>query len=166
MSDDRDDVIARLEARLQEVEDRMAILQLMATYGPCADSGSGDVVETLYTKDGRYDSGFIVCEGAAGVREMIEAMPLHRSLMADGCAHITDTPMIRLDGDTAVGVCHSQLLRHQGDETYVIFRTSAVVCTFERTPEGWKIAKRINRPLNGTEDGQRLFREALLANAV
>jgi hypothetical protein len=164
--DDKDDVIARLEARLRTIEDRMEIYQLMSTYGPCADSGSGDVVEKLYTTDGKYDSGFIVCEGAAGVREMLETMPLHRSLMADGCAHIIDMPFLKIDGDTAIAFCHSQLLRHQGDETYVIFRTSATFWHFDRTPDGWKIAKRVNRPLNGSEDGQQLFRDALLEHAV
>jgi hypothetical protein len=148
------------------LEDRMAIYQLMSTYGPCADSGSGDVVETLYTDDGEYDSGFIVCEGAAGVRDMLEAMPLHRSLMADGCAHIIDMPFLRIDGDKAIAFCHSQLLRHQGGENYVIFRTSATFWNFERTQVGWKIARRVNRPLNGTEDGQKLFRDALLSYAV
>jgi len=37
--------------------DQIEIYQLLSTYGPCADSGSGDIVETLYKGDGKYDSG-------------------------------------------------------------------------------------------------------------
>jgi hypothetical protein len=154
-----------LEERLRKVEDRLEIYQLLSTYGPCADSGSGDLVETLFTVDGEYDTSETVCEGAAGVREMIDSFPLHRELMASGCAHIIDTPALRIDGDRAVAVGHSMLLRH-ADGGNKVFFMSAVRWEFERTADGWKIARRTNRHLDGNPDARQLLRQALEEQAT
>lgn len=153
--------LARMEERLHRLEDHVAIFQLMATYGPCADSGSGDVVEALFTADGSYDSGIETFEGAASVREMIESLPLHRELMAGGCAHMVTMPVVWVSGDRAVALCHGQLLRHRGDG-FEVWRTSATRWELERTPEGWKVASRVNRLLDGDESARDLFRRGVL----
>jgi hypothetical protein len=156
-----DEAVARLEARVRELEDRLEIFQLMARYGPCADSGSGDIVETLFTEDGVYDSGIQSFDGAAAIGEMIESLPLHRALMDGGCAHMITMPVVKVDGDRAIAFCHGQLLRHQGD-SFEVWRTSATRWELERSPQGWKIARRVNRLLDGDVSAQKLFRDALL----
>jgi hypothetical protein len=161
MTTDLESTVAALERRLVELEDRLAIYQLMATYGPCADSGSGDIVETLYTEDGTYDSGIEVFQRAAGIRAMIESLPLHRELMAGGCAHMITMPIVKVMGDKALAICHGQLLRHEGD-AFTVWRTSATRWDLERTPDGWKIARRENRLLDGDVKAQELFRNSLL----
>jgi SnoaL-like domain len=156
-----DEAVARLEARVRDLEDRLEIFQLMATYGPCADSGSGDIVETLYIEDGYYDSGMQSFDGAAAIRGMIESLPLHRSLMDGGCAHMITMPVVKLNGDRAIAICHSQLLRRQ-DNAFQVWRTSANCWELERSPQGWKVAKRVNKLLDGDVSAQQLFRDALL----
>jgi hypothetical protein len=155
-----DDVLIALEERLKRLEDQIEIYQLLSTYGPCADSGSGDIVETLYKGDGKYDSGIDAFDGAAAIREMIEELPLHRQLMNQGCAHMVTMPVVNVTGDRAVATCHGQLLRRDGDG-FTIWRTSATRWDLERTSSGWKIARRVNRLLDGSPGAQELFRSAL-----
>jgi hypothetical protein len=162
---DSEDRFNQLEDRVRSLEDRLAIYQLMSTYGPSADSGSGDVVETLFTESGEYDSGIDPFHGAAAIRDMIEHLPLHRSLMAAGCAHLMTMPLVQVDGDRAVAICHSQLLRHE-DDGFRVWRTSATRLDFERTPGGWRIARRVNRLLDGSASPRDLFREVLVAGEV
>jgi hypothetical protein len=71
------DRMAVREERLAKVADQLAIYQLSMTYGPSADSGSDDVVRTLYTEDAEYDSGLETFYAADGVAEMIGGLPLH-----------------------------------------------------------------------------------------
>jgi hypothetical protein len=152
------DTSAALERRLQGLEDRMAIYQLIATYGPVADSGSGDVVAKMWTRDGSYDSGVGIFQGAAAVGDMLSQGELHRTLMAGGCAHLTTLPMLRVEGDRAIAVCHGQLLRRKGDG-FEIWRATAVKWTLARSAAGWRVEKRENRLLDGSRPAQELFRD-------
>jgi hypothetical protein len=147
-----------IEERLADIEDRLAIYHLIASYGPVADSGSGDVAEKMWTRDGSYDSGVGVFQGAAALREMLAEGELHRSLMAGGCAHLTTLPMVRVQGDRAIAVCHGQLLRRKAD-SFEVWRTSAVKWTLARGPEGWRVESRQNRLLDGSKPAQELFRD-------
>lgn len=155
---------AALERRLAEVEDRLAIYQLLMTYGPSADSGSDDVVRTLYTSDAEYDSGLETFYGADGVAEMIASLPLHRDIMAGGSAHMATLPVVRIEGDRAVALCHGQLLRFDREQdAFRVWRTTAVQLEFRRMPEGWKIHRRVNKLLDGSDASHQHFRDALQA---
>jgi hypothetical protein len=158
-----DNRVSALEERLQQLQDQVDVYQLMSTYGPCADSGSGDVIETLFASDAEYITGIdgFNYSSAEEIRKMIESEPTHRELMEMGCAHMMTMPVVKVRGDRAVALCHGQLFRHQGDE-FQVWRTSATRWDFVRTSEGWKIAKRRNKLLDGNTDAQLLFREALL----
>src|SRR5262249_26684969 len=50
-----DDRLAALERRVRLLEDQIAIYQVMAAYGPAADSGSTEQAITLWSEDGVYD---------------------------------------------------------------------------------------------------------------
>ena len=50
-----DDRLAALERRIGLLEDQVAIYQLMAAYGPAADSGSTERATSLWAEDGVYD---------------------------------------------------------------------------------------------------------------
>ena len=151
-----------LEARVAALEDMVAIQQLLMTYGPAADSGSADVVRTLWTEDAEYDSGFETFRGADGIAEMIASLPLHRDIMAGGSTHQATAPVIRVDGDTAVGFCHGQLLRFDKEaDCFRVWRSSAVRLEFRLTPDGWKIHRRRNVLLDGSDASHEHFRDGL-----
>jgi hypothetical protein len=154
--------IEELEQRLTEVEDRLAIYQLLMTYGPSADSGSDDVVRAIHTEDAEYDSGLETFYGAEGIGDMIAYLPLHRDIMAGGSAHMATLPVVKIEGDRAVAFCHGQLLRFdKANDAFRIWRTTAVRLEFRRTPEGWKIHRRANQLMDGSDRSHQHFRDGL-----
>jgi SnoaL-like domain len=156
-----DDRIAQLDARLLAVEDRLEILQLLAAYGPTADSGSGDIAETLFTEDATYDAGLATFHGGAGVGQMINTLPLHRDLMAGGCAHTIDLPVVDVQGDTATAVGHGFLFKRDGD-SFLLWRCTAVRWTFARVEGRWQVGSRVNRVLDGDPGARKLLRDGLI----
>ncbi|MXO74379.1 nuclear transport factor 2 family protein [Altererythrobacter aerius] len=141
-------MVEAAELRLRRVEDREAIRDLIARYGPLADAGEAQALAALWTEAGEYDvGGFHVARGRPAIAALIDAA-LHRALMADGCAHVLSAPAIDLDGDKAIAVNHSIVFRRNGDE-WTVWRASANRWELARTPEGWRVARRVNRPLDG-----------------
>ena len=87
--------------RLQAVEDRLAIAQLICGYGYAVDGCNAEAVGSFYAEDGVYAvAGSSTWEGREAVAG-ITASPGHLSLVTAGCAHISTNPYIVLDGDRA-----------------------------------------------------------------
>ena len=157
-----EDRLAELEKRIGALEDQIAIYQLLMTYGPSADSGSDDVVLAIHHPDAEYDSGLEVFRGADGIANMIASLPLHHDIMAGGSAHMASMPVVRIDGDQATAICHGQLLRFDPEaDAFRIWRATAVRLEFRRTSDGWKIYRRVNQLLDGSDASHEHFRDGL-----
>ncbi|MFN4222204.1 MAG: nuclear transport factor 2 family protein, partial [Novosphingobium meiothermophilum] len=92
------DTLDALERRLRLLEDREAIGDLIARYGPLADRGEAAALARLWTADGIYEVvGFARAEGQAAIAALIDGAH-HRALMADGCAHLLGPVAVTLDG--------------------------------------------------------------------
>jgi uncharacterized protein (TIGR02246 family) len=144
------------EARLQALEDREAIRDLIASYGPLADSGDAQAVAMLWTEDGVYAvDGFPEARGHAAIAALITG-PVHQALMARGCAHVLDAPLIALDGERASARCHSVVLAKAG-EGWEAVRVAANRWELARTPEGWRVTRRDNALLDGREAARALL---------
>jgi hypothetical protein len=154
--------LAALETRVSMLEDQLSIYQLLMTYGPSADSGSDDVVRSIHHDDAEYDNGFEKFVGSDSVAKMIASQPLHREIMTGGSAHIATLPIVRIDGDRAVALCYGQVLRYEKDDNaFRIWRTTAVRLEFRRVEDGWRIYRRANVLLDGSEQSHRHFRDGL-----
>lgn len=152
-------MLVEAEARLQRLEDLEAIRNLIARYGPLADAGRSAQVAELWTIDGEYEiAGFGHAHGRERIAAVIDS-PVHRGLMAAGCAHVLSPPAITLVGDRAEAVNHSFVLRLDG-ENWNAWRVSANRWELARTAEGWRVARRVNRPLDGNDDALTLFAAA------
>jgi len=148
--------IEALAARLQTLEDREAIRDLIARYGPLADAGEADALASLWTEGGVYDVvGFATAKGHAKIAALIDG-PAHRALLADGCAHLLGPVAIDLDGDEAVARGHSVVFRH-GPGGFTAFRVAANRWTLERRFEGWRVVHRANALLDGEEAARTLL---------
>lgn len=142
--------------RLLIVEDREAIRDLIARYGPLADAGDAQAVAALWSEDGSYAVGGM---GEARGRRAIAALisgPLHQSLLADGCAHVLTSPAIDLAGDGAVARCHSVVFRHEDGE-WAPVRASANRWELARTSAGWQVTRRDNVLLDGSAAARALL---------
>lgn len=145
-----------LEARLQALEDREAIRDLIARYGPLADSGDAQGVAALWAEDGVYAvAGFGEAKSRAAIAALING-DNHRQLMADGCAHVLGPVAIDLEGDTAVARGHSLVLRWTGDD-FEVHRVAANRWELARGVGGWQVKRRDNALLQGSEAARALL---------
>ena len=153
------DRLERLEARVRQLEDRLAIGDLIASYGPLVDAGDAAGAAALWTADGVYDVDTGRYDGAEGLAAMVES-PGHQGLIGRGCAHLTSPPHIDLDGDVATAVCHSQLvLRREDGSGFEVLRATAHRWELVRTPEGWRVRRRTARLLDGGDAARELLRQ-------
>ena len=146
-----------VEQRLQALEDRLAIQQVVCGYGYAVDGLNAAAVGSFYVDDGVYAVGDI---GRIEGRETIEAItgdPGHLAYVAAGCAHISTAPYVVLDGDQAVATCHTMVNMH-GENGFFIGRLSASRIELARQTDGrWKIVFRQNWMLDGNPAGSQLL---------
>lgn len=128
---------------LEEISDRMEIQDLLVRYCYAVDHRNFDEFKTIFTPDASID--YSVFGGpVAGVDETIaylkETMPMFASFQ-----HMISTSQIQLDGDTAKvkTICHNPMIMPMGDETAIFTCGLWYVDEMVRTPEGWRIAKRV-----------------------
>jgi hypothetical protein len=169
---------ATLEDRIRAIEDRLEILNLIASHPPSADSGADYFTRSVYTEDGVIDLGG--GKGASG-NQSIAAMvkePGHQAAISGGLAHFAGLPRIEIDGDSAVVTSYLQIItphptaephevpNHGVTKGFRIHRVGANRWELIRTPAGWKIKRRTLRPLDGTEPAREILRSALKAYDV
>lgn len=146
-----------MERRLATLEDREEIRNLIATYGPLADSGKAEAVAALWTADGEYEVvGFATARGRAAIAGLIEG-PTHQGLIAQGCAHVLAPVTVEVDGDRATAIGHSVVLRTGESGGFEVYRVSANRWTLGRTSEGWRVVHRANAMLDGNEAARLLM---------
>ena len=163
-----------LERRVRAIEDKFAILDLIASHPPSADTGSGDYTRTVYMRDGVFDRGAQLdgAHGAEAIAAFIER-PEHQAAIHGGLAHLGGLPLIDLHGDTA-SVTSYLLIIHRDAEGqprslpnhgvstgYRIHRTVVNRWELERHEGRWMIARRTLLPVDGSDEHQALLREAV-----
>ena len=134
---------------MSDVED---ITQVIAAYGPAVDRGDAEAVAALFTDDGWYDVAGHRYEGRAALVAMVRSDG-HQGLLEQGAAHVMGLPRVDVDGDTAVAV--NQSVVHIAGK---VWRVAANRWQLVRTPEGWKVATRTNRLLDGSQEARDLLR--------
>lgn len=151
--------LADLRRGLTALQDRQAIADVIAAYGPAVDRGDSAGAASLWAADGSYDLGPLGhARGQAEVAALFEA-DMHQQLIRDGAAHMIGPPRISIDGDAAVAVCYSAVARWTGDR-FELHRVAANRWTLHREGVGWRITSRANRLLDGAADARALLDEA------
>jgi len=162
-----------LEDRLRAIEDKLEILNLIASHPPCSDTGSDHFVREMYMDDGVIDLG--AGKGASG-NEAVAAMvkePGHQAAINGGLAHFCGLPKVVVDGDNAVVTSYLQIItphptaepievpNHGSTKGFRIHRLGANRWELKRTSKGWKIQRRTLRPLDGSEPAREILRKAV-----
>lgn len=150
-----EDSIKRLERRIERLEDERDITSLIAAYGPLVDAGMPDEAAALWVEDGVYDVDAHRLEGREAIAGMVRSRP-HRRLLAEGRAHVLSPAHVVADGDRAVAVCHSLLVRH-AEGGFAVARATAHRFSLVRGADGWRIADRTSRLLDGDESARALL---------
>ena len=162
-----------LEARLQEIEDRLEIYNLIASHPPSADTGADYYSRAVYLEDGVMDlDGGRGAKGNEAIAAIVKT-PAHQAAIAGGLAHFASLPHVTIDGDNAVATSYLQILTPQKDAEPVelsghgvsrgfrIHRVGANRWELVRTEAGSRIKRRTLRPLDGSEPAHVLLRQAL-----
>jgi ketosteroid isomerase-like protein len=152
--------MAALETRLQNAEDELAIIRLVASYAPLVDSGRDDRAPSLFAHDGVYDVSYGRMTGPDAFSELLRSKE-HQDILAQGVAHVMGLPWVRVNGDDAIAINSTQLyLRKDGG--YAIFRVAQNVWKLTRTEDGgWKIRERVNRLIGEGDDARSLVENAI-----
>jgi len=164
-----------VEDRLRAIEDRLEILNLIASHPPSADTGADYFTRAAYTEDGIIDlGGGKMAIGNEQVAGMVKT-PGHQAAIAGGLAHFAGLPRIEIDGDAAIVTSYLQIItphptadpyevpNHGTTRGFRIHRVGANRWELVRTGAGWKIKRRTLRPLDGSEPARDLLRGALTA---
>lgn len=151
--------LAALEALVAEQQDRIEILQLLATYGPVVDAASsiermGPFLD-LWEKDGFYDLDGI---GRLSVPDEAVASfsEFHFPMVANGLAHVFSPPVLTLEGDRAKAINYSTIFRFE-DERFYPWRVGANLWELGKRDGKWRVLRRWNRQLNGNEEALALL---------
>ena len=156
--------LAALEARCRKAEDHLAILNLLNTYGPLVDSCTADEAAALWVEGGGYsftkpDGEIARLAAPEGIADMYSWQG-HVDLTETGCAHLTGTPAISVDGDEAQALAYSVVILREEDRWF-LWRAAVNHWTLRRTDGGWRIVERFNRPLDGSEGSHDVMRRVL-----
>ena len=151
--------IEALEQRLQVAEDHLAIIRLLNSYGPMVDSGENEAAAQLWIEGGTYNVGGYHHLTADQMIDIWNS-PEMKDIINTGSAHLTATPSITVDGDTAEALAYAFVVLKEGERWY-LWRASVNHWTFVRTPDGWRIKERFNRPLDGSPESHDTLRRVL-----
>ena len=124
-----------LEARLQAIEDRDAIVELTARYCQCALRADVEGVVGLFTEDGSMETDDTAERGHERLREV------YREAFGDlrpiPCVH---NHVVELDGDRASGTCTVEIRMVENGEPYTA--AGWYEDSFQRVAGEWKFSRR------------------------
>lgn len=142
--------------RLRAIEDRLAIYNVVAGFGPAVDSLSNDDAIAMWLDGGSYEiEGIGSFVGRDGLNDLLTG-DFHVSAMRRGGAHVLSMPYVIVEGDKAVATGYAQLFVKDGD-IYKATRTVASRWELHRTVEGWRVSRRINAVFNEGEAARELI---------
>jgi ketosteroid isomerase-like protein len=127
----------------QEISDRLEIEELLVRYCYAIDQRDWDAYRAVYTDDAVID------DVSAGSDNSVDDMVEFLSGALESVVriqHAISTTKIEIDGDTASArtICHCPVvLDRGGGETQMFFQGLWYVDDLVRTPDGWKISKRV-----------------------
>jgi 3-phenylpropionate/cinnamic acid dioxygenase small subunit len=127
----------------QEISDRLEIEQLLVRYCYAIDQRDWDAYRAVYTRDAVIDD--VSAGPGKSVDDMVEFLSraLERVVLIQ---HAISTAKIEIDGDSASArtICHCPVVLDRGDgETQMFFQGLWYQDELVRTPDGWRIAKRV-----------------------
>jgi hypothetical protein len=152
--------LATMDQRIGELEDKLAILQVVAGYGPSMDGGAAREAGALWTEDSWYDTDSSPAASVPHGRAGIEGAAKRCLEDPVGLAHISHVPLIKVEGDRAIVVNHSNTFEQDGD-AFRIGRVSSNRWDLVRVDGRWEIERRVNRLLNGSIESKSVFAEGI-----
>ncbi len=143
--------VERLERRLAEAEARLAVQQIITTYGLAADTNDIAAMMTLWTDDCVIEiDGNVIAQGREQSRRIIES-EVHQSIQPYS-AHVMGPFRIDvIDANHAVATGYQTVYVRDGKRAEgqsQVWRQSFGRWELRRTGERWEIARRQSRAVS------------------
>jgi ketosteroid isomerase-like protein len=147
--------VKSIEERLQAVEDRLEIYNVVSAWGPAADGCNLNAMGRIFSEDAIWDNrDYRYIEGLANIRDLLNSAD-HRTLTDNGAAHVGNLPHVELDGDRAIATNYSVVVGRREDQPAVV-RVTVSRIYLSRGFDGWRINRRIIDPLDGRASSREL----------
>jgi uncharacterized protein (TIGR02246 family) len=130
-----------LETRLQRLEDREQIAQLLVDYGRHLDSRDLAAYAALFAEDGEWVGGFGTVKGRGNIRTFMEKS-LGTGPNRGGSHHVMSNFQITVRGDTATAWSRWTFVV-PGDRGASISQAGRYDDTFVREKGVWKFQRRV-----------------------
>jgi hypothetical protein len=163
---------ASFSARLQAIEDRLAIIDLLAGSALSSDVASAEFWQSMFTTDAEMDRGDGLVDRGLEQLLAIVGSPGQASASDHGMAHLAALPHIVIDGDTAFATGYL-LIVIPGPPTdgvelpgkgrsvdLALYHLTVNRWDLIRTGDGWKVTRRTIRPL-GREEARTMIDDGI-----
>ena len=127
---------------LQEMSDRFEIAQLMIDYSTAIDSKRFDDLDAVFTPDAFID--YSATGGTTGTFGEVKAWLADVLPNFPAYGHLLGNFDLKIDGDTATGrtMCFNPMVLRE-EPKQVLYCGIWYVDEFVRTPDGWRISRRV-----------------------
>ncbi|HEY7052967.1 MAG TPA: nuclear transport factor 2 family protein [Mycobacterium sp.] len=127
---------------VEEISDRLEIQQLLIDYSSAIDRRSFDDLDRVFTPDAHID--YSAMGGIVGAYPDVKAWLAEVLPNFPAYSHMLGNFDVRIDGDTASSrtICFNPMVLG-GDKGQVMFCGLWYVDEFVRTPEGWRMSRRV-----------------------
>lgn len=128
---------------LEDIADRLDIQDLLVSYSHAIDFQRWDELDDVFTPDAHID--YTAFGGPEGNYPEIKEFLRTTMPMFSAYYHMVSTSKVDVDGDTATGVtiCHNPMVLGEGDDQQIFTCGLWYRDKYLRTPDGWRIAERI-----------------------
>jgi SnoaL-like domain len=164
----------QLLSRITAAEDRLAILNLLAGSAFSSDVASEAYWKKMFTKDATFDRGAKQDKGIEEILKIINS-PEQKEAIKAGMTHLAMLPHIKLNGDSAVATGYLLIVMPDSAASHVklagkgvspgfsIYQVTINQFILVRTTDGWKIVRRVVRPISAV-DSHAILKEGIEGN--
>jgi ketosteroid isomerase-like protein len=133
-----------LERRVQAIEDRFAIQDVIIRYATAVDSKDDEMLAACFTDDATASfAGVPAGPGGAAIVEFLASL---RGVVVIGSTHRFGNIVVTLDGDEADVQSSAVVYGVRGEPLQLRLRGIRYHDRFVRTAQGWRIARRVHSP--------------------
>jgi SnoaL-like domain len=164
----------QLFSRINATEDRLEILNLLAGSAFSSDIASESYWAKMFTENATFDRGTKQDKGRDEILKIINA-PDQKDAIKAGMTHLAMLPHIKLNGDSAVATGYLLIVMPDSAASHVklagkgvspgfsIYQVTINQYTLVRTTDGWKVVRRVVRPISA-DDSRVILREGIEGN--
>ena len=132
-----------LAARVQELEDHLAIERLLMQYGVALDSRDFATYSQLFAREGTWSGSIGTFKGPAAIKTAMEKAFKSDTPGPNGTFHLLTNPIIKVQGDHATALSKWTFCRTVAGGAPTIALAGAYEDTFVREEGEWKFLSRV-----------------------